>query len=120
MDKSQWKKKIKKACVDAGTYQPFFDSMIDTLAQILETRDRAHEQYVEHGAKPTIIHINQAHEENIAKNPMLTTEIELNTQALSYWRELGLTIKSFKQMNADEDLKKGVGGFEKLLEKLGG
>lgn len=118
MEKTAWKRKIVKSCKDAGTYQPFLDAMIDTLAQILETRDKAHEQYVADGCRPTITHTNQANAENIARNPMLTTETELNTQALAYWRELGLTVKSWKQMNADEDLKKGVGGFEKLLSKL--
>lgn len=118
MTKLQWKRRIQSACESAGTYQPFYDDMINTLAQILESRDSAHDQFIEHGGKPTIVHTNQAHEENIAKNPMLTLEMELNTQALAYWRELGLTVKSFKQLNAEENLQRATGGFEKLLSKL--
>ena len=41
MTKQRWKNKIKKAAQAAGTYQPYFDTVIETLAGILETRDKA-------------------------------------------------------------------------------
>lgn len=121
MDANAWKRKIKKAAKDAGTYKPFFDSVIDTLAQIMEARDRAHEQYLTTGAHPTIVHVNKAKEKNIAKNPILVMETELNTQALAYWRDLGLTPKGLRALTAESiEQQKGNGGLEKLLEKLGG
>ena len=49
MEKSQWKEMIKEACEAAGTYQPHFDCVIDTLAGIMETRDRAQAQYEQFG-----------------------------------------------------------------------
>lgn len=120
MDKAEWKREIKKACKKAGTYQPFFDSVIDTLSQIMEARDGAHEQYVLSGAHPTIIHTNKAKEKNITKNPILVMENELNAQALAYWRDLGLTPKGLRSLNAEVVEKTSTGGLEKILEKLGG
>ena len=36
--KATWKRRIKAACDEAGTYQPFFDLAIDQLAGIMENR----------------------------------------------------------------------------------
>lgn len=118
MKKSEWKERIVLACKDAGTYQPFFDSVIDTLSQIMETRDNAHSQYVKEGSQPTIIHINKAKEKNVVKNPMLVMENELNAQALSYWRDLGLTPSGLKKLNADGVVKTNDVSLEQLLSNL--
>ena len=44
MTAAKWKRKIKKALVDAGTYKNIFDAVIESLSDILEQRDRAKEQ----------------------------------------------------------------------------
>lgn len=120
MEKTEWTRKIKAACKKAGTYQPQFNYIIDTLAQIMENRDSVHEQFVEDGSRPTITHINKAKEANVVKNPMLVMENELNAQALAYWRDLGLTPAGLKKLNAEvvKD-QKTAGGLEKLLAGLG-
>lgn len=120
MEKAEWIRKIKAACRKAGTYQPQFRYVIETLAQIMEDRDKVHEQYVSSGAHPTIIHTNKAKEQNIVKNPMLVMELDLNAQALAYWRDLGLTPAGLKKLNADvvKD-KTASNGLEKLLAGLG-
>lgn len=118
MKKEEWKIEIEKACKEAGTYQPFFNAVIDTLSQIMEARDNAHEQYVSSGAAPTIIHTNKAKEKNVVKNPILIMENELNTQALAYWRDLGLTPKGLRTLSSEMLEKRNVGGLEKLLSKL--
>ena len=120
MEKAEWIRKIKAACRKAGTYQPQFRYVIETLAQIMEDRDKVHEQYVSSGAHPTIIHTNKAKEQNIVKNPMLVMELDLNAQALAYWKELGLTPAGLKRLNADviKD-KTASNGLEKLLAGLG-
>ena len=41
MKKNAWKKKIKQACEEAGTYEDFFDLAIEQLSLIMETRDEA-------------------------------------------------------------------------------
>lgn len=120
MEKSKWKKEIVKACEEAGTYRPCFDAVIDTLAKVLEDRDEAEKQYEAEGSQPTVIHVNQAKEKNIAKNPILVMRNELNTQALAIWRELGLTPKGLRTLTADV-VEKGSGrAFEALLAKLDG
>lgn len=104
MDREKWKRKIKAASRKAGTYKPYFESVIDTLAGIMEMRDAAQEQYEASGAHPTIIHVNKAKEKNVVKNPMLVVVTDLNTQALAYWRDLGLTPAGLKKIN-EEGLK---------------
>lgn len=120
MEKAEWMRKIKAACKKAGTYQPQFTYIIETLAQIMEDRDKVHEQYISTGSHPTIIHTNKAKEQNVVKNPMLVMELDLNAQALAYWRDLGLTPAGLKKLNAEvvKD-QKSAGGLEKLLAGLG-
>lgn len=119
MTKDEWIDKINEACKLAGTYEPQFDHVIATLAQILEDRDKVHEQYMSTGAHPTIIHTNKAKEQNIVKNPMLVMELDLNAAALAYWRDLGLTPKGFKTLGIDSGKQKAGATFEQLLAGLG-
>ena len=98
MTRKKWKNKIKKACQAAGTYQPFFDPTIETLAAILEVRDAAEEKYLASGSSPVIKHTTKGGNTNIVKNPALVVLMDCNATALAYWRELGLTSRSFKAM----------------------
>lgn len=121
MERKKWKGKIEKACVDAGTYQKHFDYIIDTLAGILEKRDEAEEQFYATGGRPTIVYTNKAKEKNIVKNPALTVYMDLNTQALAYWRDLGLTPSGLKKINGDSLTAKATAdGFARLIEKIHG
>ena len=101
MKKGNWRKKIKKACETAGTYQSFCDPIIDTLAGILEMRDDAQEKFLLTGGNTVVTHTNKAGQTNIVKNPALVVISEMNTQALQYWAALGLTIKAYKQIGGD-------------------
>lgn len=95
--------------------------MIDTLASILEKRDDAEEQFRATGARPTITHTNKAKEKNIIKNPALVVVMELNAQALAYWRDLGLTPSGLKKINGDSLTAKATAdGFNRLLERING
>lgn len=118
MTKAEWKEEIKRACREAGTYQQYFEHTIDTLAQIMEARDKAHEQFVTSGSAPTIIYTNKAKERNVVKNPILVMELDLNAQALAYWRDLGLTPAGLKKLNAEVVKEKNDGSLEKLLSKV--
>lgn len=118
MEKQKWKEIIIQSCVDAKTYKPYFDAVIDTLAQILETRDIIHKQFVDEGCQLTVIkHTDRSKQENISKNPLLMMEIDYNTQALKYWSELGLTARSLKTIQNglanDQDVR-----IEDLLSTL--
>lgn len=99
MEKRKWKSKIKSACKKAGTYQPFFDTVIDTLAAIMEMRDDAQEKFEAMDKSTIVKHTNKAGNTNVVKNPALVIVMECNTQALAYWRDLGLTPAGLKRIN---------------------
>ena len=106
MKKEQWYKRIEQYCYDVGTYKVAFTPIIDTLAQILEDRDAARQQYINDGAQPIIDrHTERSGEVNKTKNPSLLLINDLNTQALAHWRELGLTPKSFKEFKTENEDK---------------
>lgn len=120
MNKKEWEQKIKEAAEAAGTYQPQFDAVIDALAEILDKRDAALDQFYQTGGKPVVAHTNKAKQTNFVKNPMLVMWLELNAQALAYWRDLGLTPAGLKKLNADALTAKATAdGFEQLLAKIG-
>lgn len=118
MTKDQWKKSIKKACKKAGTYQPFFDDIIATLAGILDIRDKAESRYISTGANPVIVHTNKSGVANVVKNPALVVIMDCNTQALAYWKELGLTSKAYKQMTGGVALVQEGKTLEDLLSEM--
>lgn len=119
MKKAYWNKRIKKASKDAGTYAPYFDSVIDTLAGIMETRDEAIAKYNETGRQAVVEHTNKGGNTNIVKNPALVVIDDLNRTALAYWRDLGLTPAGLKKLNTDA-LKSGTSGANTLSEALKG
>lgn len=105
MKRVYWQKRIVKACKAAGTYKPFFENVIDTLAGLMEMRDEAEAQYMASGGKPVVEHYNDRNDKpNMAKNPALVMILEINAQALNYWRDLGLTSKSWQAMMKEETL----------------
>lgn len=118
MTSAEWTKKIKNACDAAGTYRPFFDDVILQLAQILETRDNAIAMYKASGGTPVVTHTNKAGATNLTKNPALAIINECNSQALAYWRDLGLTPTGYKRLGADDDAKRDT-SFEDMLAKIG-
>lgn len=112
-----YKAEITDACKDAGTYQPYFDAVIDTLADILIMRADAREKFIASGADTVVYHTNKNGSTNIVKNPALVVIMDLNMQAITYWRELGLTAKSYKQMFGD--IKQDTGAsLESILASL--
>lgn len=120
MTKEEWIKLIRRQCKKAGTYQKYFDSVIETLAKVLEDRDRADEQFAMSGSNPTVVHTNKGGQTNIVKNPILVIRTELNTQAIVLWKELGLTPKGLRALTAEVVQKENDASLEKLLSNLGG
>lgn len=118
MTKKGWKAKIKKACEDAGTYRPFFDSVIDTLSGIMERRDFAEQAFNDSGGEVVVWHTNKAGVANLEQNPLIRLINDLNRDALAYWRDLGLTPAGFKRLNAEVVQEKKEGSFESMLSKL--
>lgn len=119
MEKKKWKTKIKAACKQAGTYQPFFDSIIDTLAGMLERRDDAEEMFLKSGGHVLVKHTNKGGATNLEQNPALRLVNDLNRDALAYWRDLGLTPAGLKKL-ADMPVNTGpeLTGLEKALNGI--
>lgn len=118
MTKEEWSETIKNACEDAGTYQPFFDLVIDQLASIMAISDKAKEQYEKSGGNPVVAYTNKGGHTNLRKNPALAVINECNQQARAYWSDLGLTPSGYKRLDgvavtqerdAFADLLAGIG-----------
>lgn len=115
-----WKTRVKKAMVAIGTYNTSFDDAIDTLADILERRDRAFQDFLDAGGAACFEHVSDRGAVNIKKNPRLTVWQDLNAQALAYWRELGLTPAGLKKLNeAALKPKKEANALAAALKELG-
>lgn len=119
MDKVYWVRKIKRDCKRAGTYKPFFDEVIKTLASILEERDQAAETWEKTGGKVIVAHTNKAGATNLEQNPALRLVNDLNRDALAYWRDLGLTPKGLKAINEQALQETKADALTEALKDLG-
>ena len=119
MKKAGWKKRITEACELAGTNREQFEAVIDTLAGIMEIRDEAQKQYKASGGHPVVEYTNKGGHTNLRKNPALAVIQEMNTQALSYWRDLGLTPSGFKKLDGSVKLQVEKDAFAELLSGIG-
>ena len=86
---------------------------------MLEIRDAAEEQYTAAGSVPVVRHTNKGGATNIVKNPALVIIMEINAQALAYWRELGLTSKAYKAMTGGLTVPEEESSLEQALAELG-
>lgn len=114
-EKKTWAEKIKEACQQAGTYQPFFDIVIEELAGIMETKAAALDQYKQSGGHPVVAYTNKGGYTNLRKNPALAVIQECNQQALAYWRDLGLTPSGFKKLDGQLNRQEETDAFSELL-----
>ena len=107
MKKTAWRNRIKKACIEAGTYKPYFDGVIRTLAEVLEKRDEAQQEYEESDEGLLIEQTNKSGFTNKVKNPIVSIWEDMNKLALNYWRDLGLTPAGLKKINEEPFAKTG-------------
>lgn len=119
MEQAEWKKKIVEACRAAGVYQEWYTHVINTLAEILEQKDKAKEAFEKSGGQVVVRHTNKSGATNLVQNPALRLMNDLNRDALSYWRDLGLTPAGYKKLTANVVEDPTAQGFEKLLERIG-
>lgn len=99
MTRQEWTERVRAACTQAGTYRPYFEDVIATLADILERRDIARELFDVSGGNVLVNHTNKAGATNIEQNPVLRMVNDLNRDALAYWRDLGLTPAGLKRID---------------------
>ena len=121
MTRETWVKRLKKSTEAAGTYRPYFDDTINTLASILARRDQAEQEFEESGGVMIVEHTNKGGSTNLEQNPGIRLINDLNRDALAYWRDLGLTPAGLKRIN-EKALKeeKKASALERALMTLGG
>lgn len=120
MRKTEWKKRIIDQTQAVGTYKDAFLPAIDTLAGILEQRDKTHVEFTASGGRSVIEYTNKGGSTNLSKNPLLVLWDDLNKSALAYWRELGLTPSGLRKINEDALKGKKKSGLAEVLKDLGG
>lgn len=99
MNKASWKRKVNKEMRAVGTYKPSFDMTVDSLCEILAKRDKALDEFEDSGEEILVRTQTDRGAVNYKQNPLLTVWMHLNDQALTYWRELGLTPSGLKKLN---------------------
>ena len=120
MTATKWKNLIKRQLSALGQTEKAYDSVISTLADILEQRDAVYQEYIGTGCEPVREYTNKGGNTNLTKNPLLVLWDDLNKTALAYWRELGLTPSSYKKMTGDAPKKKKGGGLAEALKSIEG
>ena len=82
MEKAKWKKKIIKQCQDLGTYQDAYIPAIETLAGILEQRDRTHVEFTKSGGKSVVEYVNKFGAVNMVKCINVLARFRIDTVQL--------------------------------------
>ena len=98
-----------------GVANTAYHSAVETLAAILEQRDKTCKEFKESGGKSVIEYTNKGGSTNMTKNPLLVLWDDLNKSALAYWRELGMTPSSYKKMTGDAPGKGKPSGLSNLI-----
>lgn len=116
MKKADWRREIIKKCESIGTFRTEFLPVINSLADILEERDRVRSLYRAEGANPRVEKTSDRGAVNYAKNPLLSTWEDLEKDALAYWRDLGLTPAGLKALDKEAMKPKKKNTLAELLK----
>ena len=112
VSRNRWKKIINQQLTALGLHDEAYNSTIESLAAILEQRDKTYLEFQESGGKSVIEYTNKGGSTNMTKNPLLVMWDELNKTALAYWREMGLTPAADKKLTGEgpkkEEKAKGL------------
>lgn len=114
----QWQNIIIDCMKKSGTFRDYCGIAIDTLSQILERRDKLEVEFAESGQGMLVEHTNKAGSTNLEQNPMIRMINDLNRDALTYMRELGITPKGLKMIDAQATKAKTIDPFEAWLNKF--
>lgn len=118
MTKKKWKDLILGQMTALRVQNPAYDSAVDTLAAILEQRDKTYLEFKKGGGKSSIEYTNKGGSTNLTKNPLLVLWDDLNKSALAYWRELGMTPSSYKKMTGGAPKEEKPSGLADALKSI--
>lgn len=120
MKAAGWKRKILEQMQAVSTYRESFLPSVNALAEILAQREQAYKDFLSSGEGAVVTRISDRGSENTAKNPRLQVWIDLNNQALAYWRDLGLTPAGLKKIDEDAMKAKKRSALAEALKDLSG
>lgn len=118
MTKNRWKKTILSQMSALNLQNDAYGPAVETLASILEQRDKTAKEFRESGGLSVIRYTNKGGSTNTAKNPLLIMWDDLNKSALAYWRELGLTPSSYKKTTGGPPADEKSAGLAEVLKSL--
>lgn len=119
MTKTKWKNRIVKAMKDVGTYKESFDDAIEALSGILERRDALEQEFYSSGSPMIVEHTNKAGNTNLEQNPTIRLLNDMNRDALTFWRDLGLTPKGLKAITEESVTAEKSDPLDAVLQKMG-
>lgn len=105
MNKTEWKKVIEAQIKFDKEYIPSFQTTITILSEMLEERDRVYQAYLDSGANPVVNFTSDRGATNLKQNPLLRQWQELNTAALAYLRDLGITPAGLRKLQGQFEKK---------------
>lgn len=118
MTAKSWITEIKKQMSLKGVDYSGFGNVIQTLAELLEQRDKLYKQYQAEGSEVMVLYTSDRGQENMIINPLLKEWQNMNRDALVYWRELGLTPAGLKKLNEDSMKPAEQSPLDKVLANL--
>lgn len=118
MTANSWITEIKKQMSLKGVDYSGFGNVIQTLANLLEQRDKLYKQYQNEGSEVMVLYTSDRGKENMIINPLLKEWQNMNRDALVYWRELGLTPAGLKKLNEDSMKPAEQSPLDKVLANL--
>ena len=118
MTKNKYKDVILGQLTALNVYDEAYNGAIESLAAILEQRDKTYKEFKSSGGKSVIEYTNKFGATNTTKNPLLVLWDELNKTALAYWRELGLTPTAYKKITGEAPKKTKKKGLAELLAEM--
>lgn len=114
-----YEKRIVADMKAVGTYKPEFDKTIKELARIYEDIDDAREKFEKTGGNFVIKHTNKNGSTNLIKNPIYLAIEGMQSRALAYNRELGLTPAGLKKIKGRDSDDGSSSGLMEALKSLG-
>lgn len=118
MTKAKWKDLILAQMTALNVQNNSYNSAVETLASILEQRDKTYKEFKKSGGLSVIEYTNKGGSTNMTKNPLLVLWDDLNKSALSYWKELGLTPSSYKKMTGGTPKEDKPSGLAAALASI--
>lgn len=117
MKKEEWKKRLEDQIRAEGLYKSSFDITIEILSEILEERDEVYRQYLK--KREAVVDVTTDRGSvNKRPNPLLNQWKDLNSSALQYIKELGLSPAGAKKIKGETPAESKPNGLEAFMREF--